>query len=81
MVKKYVDIYERVIQQDKVMKEAKELARSIHWQEMKEGASIVSEARLAIHERDEAVYAAFRDALSPSLYLRPATPRQVSVNL
>jgi hypothetical protein len=80
-VKKYVDIYERVIQQDKVMKEAKELARSIHWEEMEEDASIVSEARLAIHERDEAVYAAFRDALSPSLYLRPATSRQVSVNL
>jgi glycosyltransferase involved in cell wall biosynthesis len=78
MVKKYIDIYERVIQQDKVMKEAKELARGIHWEEM-DKAGIPSEARFATRERDEAVYAAFRDALLPNIYSRPAPSREVSL--
>jgi glycosyltransferase involved in cell wall biosynthesis len=80
MAKKYVGIYENVIQQAKVMKEAKELARGIHWEETENGG-VVQGARTAARERRGVVCAALQDALSPSFLPRPSPSRQVSVYL
>lgn len=84
MVKKYVGIYENVIQQAKIMKEAKELAKGIHWEETweeTEKSSGVQLVDIAARERNNAVCAALQDALSPSYFPRPAPSRQVSVYL
>lgn len=80
MAKKYVGIYENVIQQAKVMKEAKELARGIHWEETQTGG-VAKGASIAAHERSGVVCAALQDALSPSYLPRPSPSRQVSVYL
>jgi glycosyltransferase involved in cell wall biosynthesis len=79
MAEKYVGIYENVIQQAKVMKEAKELARGIHWEETEGG--VVQGARIAARERSGVVCAALQDALSPNFLPRPSPSRQVSVYL
>jgi glycosyltransferase involved in cell wall biosynthesis len=80
MAKKYVGIYENVIQQARVMKEAKQLARGIHWEETENGG-VVQGPRIAARERSAAVCAALQDALSPSFLPRPSPSRQVSVYL
>jgi glycosyltransferase involved in cell wall biosynthesis len=80
MAKKYVGIYESVIQQAKVMKEAKELAKGIHWEEPENGSAELKTS-IAARERSDAVCAALQEALSPSYYSRPAPSRQVSVYL
>lgn len=67
MAKKYVDVYKRVIQQAKVMQEAKELARSINLPEV-EQRSVVPED----------ISATFQRELSVSYLPRPAVSRQVS---
>jgi glycosyltransferase involved in cell wall biosynthesis len=77
MAKKYVDIYERVIQQANVMKEAKELARGINLEEFEE-ISVVPKARVSTRERAD-IYDAFRDTLSPTAFARPGPSRHVSV--
>ena len=80
MVKKYVSIYENVIQQAKIMKEAKEFAKGIHWEET-EKSSGVQVADIAARERSDAVRTALQEAFSPSFFQRPAPSRQVSVYL
>lgn len=88
MVGKYTDVYERVIQQAKVMKEAKELARAIAVQAMVEGSATTREradtsgkTATKAAERVESGIAERADSgiTSPKSWLpRPASSRQLS---
>jgi hypothetical protein len=71
-----VDVYERVMQQATVMKEAKELARGFNLEEFEE--KVVPKARVSTRERAD-IYDAFRDTLSPTAFARPGPSRHVSV--
>lgn len=75
MARKYVDVYERVIQQAKVLKEAKGLAERLALEEMNE-ASIVPDARLVTCE-PAGVPTPLQDAIWPSQLMRPTTQREV----
>ena len=82
MGQKYMDVYERVIQQANVMQETKELAKTITLQEV-EKLSIVPDASAAVRERAGICAAfqrtlSFQDALSPSFLPRHTSSRQVS---
>lgn len=80
MVKKYIDVYERVIQQNKIMQEAKELAEAIALKNI-EDSGLVPDANSTNHERAN-FYSAFQDVLSPSFHSpRPMALRQVSTYL
>jgi glycosyltransferase involved in cell wall biosynthesis len=68
MVKKYLDVYERVIQQANVVQKAKELSKGINLDEF-EKAGIMPEAPR------------FEQVLSPNFFARPTPSRQVTVNL
>lgn len=85
MAQNYIDVYECVIQQANVMREAKELAKTITLQEVEE-PSVVPDASAATRE-SAGICAAFRrslsfqDALSPSFLPRPTASREVSAYL
>jgi glycosyltransferase involved in cell wall biosynthesis len=75
MAKKYLDVYERVIQQANFMQEAKELARGIKLDDFEE-ASVVPETPAATP-----MFEVREQVLSPSFFGRPTPSRQVTVNL
>lgn len=85
MAQKYIDLYERVIQQANVLQEAKELAKAITLQEVEE-PSVVPDTSAAIRKR-AGIRAAFQrtpsfqDSLSPSFLPRPTVSRHVSAYL
>jgi glycosyltransferase involved in cell wall biosynthesis len=79
MARKYVEIYERVIRQASVIRETKELARSIVVPDIEEedavmGASATTRELMSIR-------ATLEDVLSPNIDPRPMVSRQVSAYL
>jgi glycosyltransferase involved in cell wall biosynthesis len=79
MAQKYVQVYERVVQQADVIKETRELARSIIVPEMDE-ASVVPGSSATVREIED-VRAALEDSLSQNFDPRPMAARQVSAYL
>jgi glycosyltransferase involved in cell wall biosynthesis len=79
MARQYIDVYKRVIQQHKLMQEARELARTIAFSEA-EKASTVPDAGAAIRAAFQRSLP-FHDALSASCPSRPPVSRQVSAYL
>jgi glycosyltransferase involved in cell wall biosynthesis len=80
MAQKYVEVYERVIQQASVIRETKELARSIVVPEVEDREDVVFGASAAAHELMR-IRATLEDSLSPNFDPRPMVSRQVSAYL
>ena len=79
MGQKYLDVYERVIQQAKVVQGAKEFARTMYVPKIEDGRAVPN-AGAAMRER-AALYHAFQRSLETSFITRPAASRQVSTYL
>jgi hypothetical protein len=79
MAQKYLHVYEHVVRQVGIIKETRELARSIIVPETDE-ASVVPGSSATVRELED-IRAALEDTLSQKFDPRPMAARQVSVYL
>lgn len=85
MAQKYVEVYERVIQQAKIMKEAKQIMGNINLQQV-QTPNVETTPADVDHLRAELMASyhhgpAFKDTLPQYILPRPAVSRQVSANV